>query len=57
MNNSRFVMLVSGSWVGTIEQSEMPGQLIRKVLATGKTATIAIRDTAEPDGATMAAAE
>ena len=58
MNNSEFVMLVAGSWVGTtIEQSEALGDLIRTVLATGKTATIAIRHTSEPDEATMEAAE
>jgi len=44
INNSEFVALVAGSWVGTsIEQSAVLGELIRKVLETGKTVTIAIR--------------
>ena len=58
INNSEFIMLVAGSWVGTsIEQSVVLGDLIRTVLATGKTVTIAIRHSAEPVGATMEAAE
>ena len=48
ITNSEFVMLVAGSWVGTsIEQSAMLGDLIRTVLATGKTVTIAIRHSVE----------
>ena len=48
INNSEFVTLVAGSWVGTsIEQSAVLGELIRKVLETGKTVTIAIRHSAE----------
>lgn len=44
INNSEFVGLVSGSWVGTsIEQSAVLGQLIREVLASGKTVTFAIK--------------
>jgi hypothetical protein len=44
MNNSEFVGLVAGSWVGTtIEQSEMLIPLIRKVLASGKTVTFAMK--------------
>ena len=58
INNSEFVMLVAGSWVGTsIEQSAVLGDLIRAVLVTGKTVTIAIGHSAEPVGATMEAAE
>ena len=61
INNSEFVMLVAGSWVGTsIEQSAVLGDVIRTVLATGKTATIAIRHSDEADEgaeATMQAAE
>ena len=58
MGNTEFVMLVAGSWVGTsIEQSALLEDLIRTVLATGKTVTIAIRHSAEPVGATMEAAE
>ena len=58
INNSEFVMLVAGSWVGTsIEQSEVLGNLIHKVLETGKTATIAIQHSAEPVGATIEATE
>jgi hypothetical protein len=52
INNSEFVTLVAGSWVGTsIEQSAFLGNLIRKVLETGKTVTIAIRHSVETDGA------
>ncbi|GEQ98362.1 hypothetical protein JCM17844_19990 [Iodidimonas gelatinilytica] len=51
INNSEFVGLVAGSWVGTtIEQSAVLGELVRKVLETGKTVTIAIKhasDTAD----------
>ncbi|MFO1153856.1 MAG: hypothetical protein U1E42_09380 [Rhodospirillales bacterium] len=44
INNSEFVSLVSGSWVGTsIEQSALLGPLIREVLASGKTLTFAIK--------------
>jgi hypothetical protein len=44
INNSEFVGLVSGSWVGTsIEQSAILGPLIRQVLASGKTVTFAIK--------------
>ncbi|GAB5471667.1 MAG: hypothetical protein Kilf2KO_46970 [Rhodospirillales bacterium] len=58
INNSEFVTLVAGSWVGTsIEQSAVLGDLIRTVLATGKTATIAIRHSAEAVASTMEAAE
>lgn len=43
INNSEFVGLVAGSWVGTsIEQSANLGPLIREVLASGKTVTLAI---------------
>ena len=55
INNSEFVKLVAGSWVGTsIEQSQVLGDLIRSVLATGKTVTIAIRHL---DEATMQVAQ
>lgn len=61
INNSEFVMLVAGSWVGTsIEQSAVLGDLIGTVLATGKTVTIAIRHSNVADEgaeATMRAAE
>ena len=44
INNSEFVNLVAGSWVGTsVEQSNIFGELIREVLASGKTVTLAIR--------------
>ncbi len=43
INNSEFVSIVSSSWVGTsIEQSAILGPLIRQVLASGKTVTLAI---------------
>lgn len=44
INNSEFVALVSGSWVGTsIEQSAILDELIREVLSSGKTVTLAIK--------------
>lgn len=44
INNTEFVGLVAGSWVGTnIEQSETLGPLIREVLSTGKTVTLAVK--------------
>ena len=44
INNSEFVNLVSGSWVGTsIEQSAILGRLVRDVLSSGKTVTFAIK--------------
>lgn len=58
INNSEFVTLVGGSWVGTsIEQSAVLGDLIRTVLETGKTVTIAIRHFAESVASTMKDAE
>lgn len=50
INNSDFVGLVANSWVGTsIEQSAVLGPLIREVLASGKTVTLAVkRVVAEP---------
>jgi len=51
INNSEFVGLVSGSWVGTsIEQSAILGQLMRDVLASGKTVTFAIKHVAPEEG-------
>ncbi len=45
INNSEFVTLVAGSWVGTsIEQSSVLGDVIRTVLASGRTVTIAIQN-------------
>lgn len=44
INNDDFVGLVAGAWVGTsIEQSAILEQLIREVLASGKTITFAIK--------------
>jgi hypothetical protein len=44
INNREFVALVASSWVGTsIEQSAILETLIREVLATGKTVTLAIK--------------
>jgi len=58
INNSEFVTLVTGSWVGTsIEQSAALGELIRTVLETGKTVTIAIKHSAEPVESKLEAAE
>lgn len=49
INNSEFVALVAGSWVGTsIEQSTVLGEIVRKVLETGKTVTIAIKHASGP---------
>jgi len=50
INNSEFVGLVAGSWVGTsIEQSAVLGEIVRKVLETGKTVTIAIKHSSDTD--------
>ena len=58
INNSEFVMLVAGSWVGTsIEQSSVLGDVIRQVLVSGKTVTIALQHSAEPAGTTVEATE
>lgn len=58
INNSEFVSLVAGAWVGTtIEQSSLLGDLIKTVLETGKTATIAIRHSAESAESMMASIE
>ena len=47
INNTEFASLVGGSWLGTsIEQSDLLVELIRQVLATGKTVTIAIQQSA-----------
>ncbi len=44
INNSDFVSIVSGAWVGTsIEQSEVLGEFIREILSSGKTVTFAIK--------------
>ncbi|MYI36813.1 MAG: hypothetical protein F4118_10370 [Acidimicrobiaceae bacterium] len=45
INNSEFVRLVGGSWVGTsIEQSAVLSEIIREVLASGKTVTFAVKE-------------
>lgn len=52
INNSEFVGLVAGSWVGTsIEQSGVLGALIREVLASGKTVTFAIKHASPSESA------
>ena len=44
INNSEFVGLVGGSWVGTsIEQSAILSKIIRHVLASGKTVAFAVK--------------
>lgn len=44
INNSEFIRLVAGSWVGTsIEQSVALGSMIRKILVSGKTVTFAVK--------------
>jgi len=44
INNSEFVGLIAGAWVGTsIEQSVILESLIREVLSSGKTVTFAIK--------------
>lgn len=54
LNNSEFVNLVAGSWVGTsIEQSAVLAPLIREVLQTGKTVTLAIKQVIEASEDTM----
>lgn len=58
INNTEFVSLVSGSWVGTsIEQSAFLRSVIRSVLESGKTVTFAIKHVASRDHRTMEAAE
>lgn len=58
INNSEFVGLVAGSWVGTsIEQSAVLSEIVRQVLETGKTVTIAIKHTPPPRTSEMEAAE
>ena len=44
INNSEFVGMVAGSWVGTsIEQSDLLCEIIREILASGKTVTLAVK--------------
>jgi len=44
INNSEFVSMVSGAWVGTsIEQSSILSKLIRQVLSGGASVTFAVR--------------
>ena len=44
INNSEFVGMVAGSWVGTsIEQSDFLCEIIREILASGKTVTLAVK--------------
>ena len=44
INNSEFIGLVGGSWVGTsIEQSAILCKIIREVLASGRTVTFAVK--------------
>ena len=44
MNNSEFINVVSKSWVGTSEvQSDILESVIREVLTTGKTITLAVK--------------
>ena len=51
INNSEFVSLVRGSWVGTsIEQSKILCDLIREVISSGRTVTFAFQhDIVEED--------
>lgn len=58
INNSEFVALVAGSWVGTsIEQSAVLGEIVRRVLETGKTVTIAIKHSYSTEGDSGESAE
>jgi len=58
INNSEFVGLVAGSWVGTsIEQSAKLSEIVRQVLETGKTVTIAIKHKPPPRTSDMEVAE
>jgi hypothetical protein len=57
INNTEFVWLVARSWVGTsIEQSAVLSEIVRQVLETGKTVTIAIKHTPPPHASEMEAA-
>lgn len=51
INNTEFVNLVTGAWVGTsIEQSTVLEDVIRQMLASNKTVTLAVKHkVAEPD--------
>jgi hypothetical protein len=50
MNNSEFVMLVAGSWVGTtMKQSQSLEGLFKSILETGRTVTFAIKRGPDPD--------
>lgn len=50
LNNSEFVTLVGGAWVGTtLPQSALLERLIRSVLETGRTVTFAVRRTPKRD--------
>ena len=44
LNNSEFITLVAGAWVGTtVPQSSLMEKVVRSVLETGKTVTIAVK--------------
>lgn len=47
INNTEFISIVSGAWVGTsAEQSEFLERIVRKVIASGRTVTYALERTA-----------
>lgn len=56
LDNSSFVDLVANAWVGTtIEQSEVLAEIVREVLETGRTVTLAMKsDKRPPDPPTEA---
>ncbi len=51
LNNTEFIALVAGAWIGaTIPQGTVLQELIRRILATQKTVTFAIERKAPPPG-------
>lgn len=51
INNSEFIRLIAGSWVGTsIEQSALLDLIIREILASGRTVTFAVKHEVSKDG-------
>lgn len=51
LTNSHFITLVANAWVGTtVPQSALLEKVVRSVLGTGKTITIAVKTEARQDG-------
>src|SRR5439155_22102466 len=51
LTNSEFITLVAKAWVGTtVPQSSLLEKVVRSVLETGKTVTIAVKTEARQEG-------